>query len=150
MSDPRIDNPETTHEAKDLPGPNKMKKTEEVQNLSITSEGTPSISPGRGGDDEVEETKGKEEQHKQGEVTLPRDPTNEDDPLRKMKVSPMKPTSRKKSRSTLTKMQTVLTTNDFDFIIAAVVDASQDILQKQEAKHEEMYDRIEVELKGVQ
>jgi hypothetical protein len=62
----------------------------------------------------------------------------------------MKPTSRKKSRATLTKMQTVLTVDDFDFIIAAVADASQDILQKHEAKQEEMYDRIEVELRGVQ
>jgi hypothetical protein len=40
--------------------------------------------------------------------------------------------------------------DDFDFIIAAVADASQDILQKHEAKQEEMYDRIEVELRGVQ
>jgi hypothetical protein len=151
MSDPElIDNPETTHEAKDLPGPNRRKKTEEVQNLSSASEGTASVSPGRGGDDEVEETNGKEDQQKQGEVTLPRDPADEADPLKKRKVSPTKPTSRKKSRATLTKMQTVLTVDDFDFIIAAVADASQDILQKHEAKQEEMYDRIEVELRGVQ
>jgi hypothetical protein len=62
----------------------------------------------------------------------------------------MKPTSRKKSRATLTKMQTMLTVDDFDFIIVAVADASQDILQKHEAKQEEVYDRIEVELRGVQ
>jgi predicted nucleotidyltransferase len=68
------------------------------------------------------------------------------DPLKKRKVSPLKPSSQKKSRATLTKMQTVLTVDDFDFIIAAVNDASQEILQKQEAKQEEMYDRIEVEL----
>jgi hypothetical protein len=151
MSDPElIDSPETTHEAKDLPGPSRRKKTEEVQNLSSASEGTASVSPGRGGDDEVEETNGKEDQQKQGEVTPPRDPADEADPLKKRKVSPMKPTSRKKSRATLTKMQTVLTVDDFDFIIAAVADASQDILQKHEAKQEEMYDRIEVELRGVQ
>jgi ornithine cyclodeaminase/alanine dehydrogenase-like protein (mu-crystallin family) len=47
-------------------------------------------------------------------------------------------------------MQTVLTVDDFDFIITVVADASQDILQKHEAKQEEMYDRIEVELRGVQ
>jgi hypothetical protein len=85
--------PETTHEEKDLPGPNRRKKTEEVQNLSSTSEGTASVSPGRRGDDEVEETKGKEDQQKKGEVTPPRDPTDEADPLKKRKVSPMKPTS---------------------------------------------------------
>jgi hypothetical protein len=44
----------------------------------------------------------------------------------------------------------MLTIDDFDFIIPVVADASQDILQKHEAKQEEMYDRIEVQLKGVQ
>jgi hypothetical protein len=44
----------------------------------------------------------------------------------------------------------MLTMDDFEFIIAAVADASQDILQKHEAKQEKMYDRIEVELRGVQ
>jgi flagellar hook-basal body complex protein FliE len=135
------------------PGTSRRKKTEEVQNLSSASEETASDHLERGGDDEVdkEETNGKEDQQKQGEVTPPRDPVDEADPSKKRKVSPMKPTSRKKSKaSTLTKMQTVLTLDDFDFIIAAVSDASQDILQKHEAKQEEMYDRIEVELRGVQ
>jgi hypothetical protein len=66
--------------------------------------------------------------------------------LKKRKVPPKKPSSRKKLRATLTKMQIVLTIDDFDFIIAYVNDASQEILQKQEAKKEEMYNRIEVEL----
>jgi hypothetical protein len=44
----------------------------------------------------------------------------------------------------------MLTVDDFDFIIATVAYASQDILQKQEAEQEEMYDIIEVELRGVQ
>jgi hypothetical protein len=34
----------------------------------------------------------------------------------------------------LTKMQTFLTVDDFDFIIPAIADASQDILQKHEAQ----------------
>jgi len=50
----------------------------------------------------------------------------------------------------MTKMKTVLTVNDFDFIIAVVNDALQEILWKQEAKQEDMYDIIEVELWGVQ
>jgi hypothetical protein len=62
----------------------------------------------------------------------------------------MKPTSRKKSRASKTTMQIVLMVDDFDFIIAVVADASQDILQKHETKKEEMYDRIDVELRGVQ
>jgi hypothetical protein len=110
MSDP--DSPETTH---DTPGPNKMKKTEEVQELSSASGKTASVSPDQGGDDEVEEINGIGAEQKQGEVTPPRDET---DPLKKRKVSPLKPSSQKKSRATMTKMKTVLTTDDFDFIIA--------------------------------
>jgi hypothetical protein len=45
----------------------------------------------------------------------------------------------------VTKMKTMLTTNDFDFIIAALNDASLEIMEKQEAKKEEMYDRLKVE-----
>jgi hypothetical protein len=44
----------------------------------------------------------------------------------------------------------MLTVYDFNFIITVVADASQEILQKHEAKQEVMYDRIEVELRGVQ
>jgi hypothetical protein len=150
MSNPElIGSPETTHEAKDRPGPSRMKKTKEFQNLSNALEGTASVSPGQRGDNEVKETNDKEDQHKQGKVTLPRDPADEVDPLKKRKVSPTKPTSLKKYRATLTKMQTVLTVDDFEFIITTVVYALQDILQKHEAKEEEMYDRIEVELRGV-
>jgi predicted nucleotidyltransferase len=76
-----------------------------------------------------------------GKVTPLRDET---DPLKKRKVSPVKPSSWKKSIVTVTKMKTVLTTDDFDFIIAALNDASLEIVEKQEAKKEEMYDRIKV------
>jgi hypothetical protein len=62
----------------------------------------------------------------------------------------MKPTSRKKSNASKTKLQTVLTLDDFDFIMEAVSDASEDILQRNEAKQETMYENIEVELRGVQ
>jgi hypothetical protein len=66
--------------------------------------------------------------------------------LKKRKVSPSEPSSRKKSKATMTKMQIVLTSDDFDFIIAALNDASLEIVEKLEAKKEEMYDRIDVEL----
>jgi hypothetical protein len=46
----------------------------------------------------------------------------------------------------MTEMQTTLTPDDFDFIIAALNEASLEIMEKQEAKKEEVYDRIEVEL----
>jgi hypothetical protein len=95
------------------------------------------MSPDRGNGDKVEA------EQRPGEVTPPRD---EADPLKKRKVSPLKPSSRKKSKSTMTKMQTVLTSDDFDFIIAAMNNASLEIEDKQAAKQEEMYDRIEVEI----
>jgi hypothetical protein len=47
-------------------------------------------------------------------------------------------------------MRTTLTLDDFNFIIAAVNDASQEILEKQEVKKEHMYNRINIELQGVQ
>jgi hypothetical protein len=50
--------------------------------LSSASEGTALVSIGRGGDDEVEETNGKKDQQKQGDVTPLRDPTDEVDPLK--------------------------------------------------------------------
>jgi hypothetical protein len=43
----------------------------------------------------------------------------------------------------------VLTINVFNFIIAVVSDASEDILQITKAKQETMYERIEAELRGV-
>jgi hypothetical protein len=50
----------------------------------------------------------------------------------------------------MTKMQTILTSDDFNFLVAALNDASLEIAEKQEAKQEEMYDRIETKLRGVQ
>jgi hypothetical protein len=134
MCNPELDSSEASHKEHDTLGPSRRKKTEEVQDLSSASEETTSVSPGRGGDGKVEETNNKEDQQKQGEATSPRDPADEVDPLKKRTVSPTKPTSRKKSRATMTKMQTILTIDDFDFIIAVVNDASQEILQKHEAK----------------
>jgi hypothetical protein len=137
-----------TREGHDTPGTSRRKKTEEVQQLSSASEETASESPGGGGDDEVdkEENNGKEDQQKQGEVTPPQNPPDDAEPSHKRKVSPMKPTSRKKSKASKTKLQTVLMLDDFDFIIAAVSDASEDILQRNEAKQETMYEKIEAEL----
>jgi hypothetical protein len=69
--------------------------------------------------------------------------------LKKRKVSSPKPSSQKKSKASMTNMQVFLTSDDFEFIIAALNNASLEITEKQEAKKEEMYDRIEVELRGV-
>jgi hypothetical protein len=40
--------------------------------------------------------------------------------------------------------------DDFNFIIVAMNDASQEILEKQDAKQEQMYNHINIELQGVQ
>jgi hypothetical protein len=92
MSNPN--NPENMHKEHDTPMPNRRKKIREVQDLSNASGKTASISLDQGGDDELEKINGKGVEHKQGEVTTPRDETY---PLKKRKVSPPKPSFRKKS-----------------------------------------------------
>jgi hypothetical protein len=62
----------------------------------------------------------------------------------------MKTTLRKNSKESKMKLQTMLRVDDFDFIIAAVSDTSEDILQRTKEKQETMYDKIETELRGVQ
>jgi hypothetical protein len=84
---------------------------------------------------------------KKGEVTPPRD---EEDPSKKRKVSPLKPSSRKKSKATRSKFETTLTSDNFNFIIAALNDASLEIAEKQEAKQEEVFNQIKDDLQGVQ
>jgi hypothetical protein len=143
MSNPKIDILETTHKEHDTPGTNRRKNTEEVQDLSSALGKNAYISPERGGDDDVAEMKDKKDEQKKGELTPSRDKA---DPLKKRKVSPLKISFRKKLRATMTKMQTTLTPDDFDFIIVALNYASLEIVEKQEDKKEEMYDRIEVEL----
>jgi hypothetical protein len=104
-----------------------------------------SISPEQGGDGgepgsiEVKKNKGR--------VTPPRE---EEDPSKKRKVTPPKPSSRKKVKATRTKFETVLTTDDFDFIIATLNDTLLEIAEKKEAKHEEVFNHIRDELQGVQ
>jgi hypothetical protein len=137
-----IDSPETTH---DTPRPSKTKKNEEAQDVNNTSAKTASISPKKGG--VGEEIDGAELEQKKGEVTPPRD---EEDPSKKRKVSPLKPSSRKKVKAIRTKFETTLTSNDFDFIVAALNDASLEIEGKQEAKQEEVFHHIKDELQGVQ
>jgi hypothetical protein len=137
-----IDSPETVP---DTPGPSKMKKPEEVHEVDSASVRTASITPDEGGDGE--EIEGAEIEQQKGEVPPPRD---EEDSSKKRKVSPLKSSSRKKPRTPVTKMRTTLTLDDFDFIVAVVNDASKEIVEKQEVKQEQMYNRIEIELQGVQ
>jgi hypothetical protein len=96
-----------------------------------------------------EEKEGEEDKQKKGEVKSPRNPLEEAEKYKKRKVSPTKPTSQKKSKESKPKLQIVLMVDDFDFIIAVVSYSSEDILQRNEAKQEAMYDRFETELRGV-
>jgi hypothetical protein len=140
-----ISNIDSLETVQDTPRPSRMKKIEEVQDLDSASMKNASISPEQGGDGG--EIDGAEVEQKKVEVTLPRD---EEDPSKKRKVSPLKPSSWKKSKASMTKMQTILTSDDFDFIIAALNYDLLEIAEKQEAKQEVMYNRIDIELQGVQ
>jgi hypothetical protein len=114
---------------KDTLGPSKMKKLEEVHNVDSASVRTVSITPDEG--DDGKEIEGAEIEQWKGEVPPPGD---EEDSSKKRKVLPLKLSSRKKPRTPVTKMQTTLTLDDFNFIIATVNDASQEILEKQKVK----------------
>jgi len=131
-----IDSPKATH---DTPGPNKTKKNEEAQDVSSTLAKTASISPKQGGDGG--QIDGAKVEKKKGEVTLPRD---KEDLSKKRKVSPPKPSSQKQSKAYMTKMQTTLTSDNFDFIVTTLNNASLEIVEKLEAKHEEIYNQIKV------
>jgi heme-binding NEAT domain protein len=95
---------------------------------------TNSISPAQGGDGE--ELGGTKVEQNKGEVTPPRE---EEDPTKKRKITPPKPSSRKKTKATRTTFKTTLTPEDFDFLISTLNDASLEIAEKQEAKQEEVF-----------
>jgi hypothetical protein len=76
----------------------KKKKKEEVQEINNASEEIVSDSPGGGGGDEVnQEEEGEEDKQEKGEVTPSKDPLTEAETSKKRKVSPKKPSARKKS-----------------------------------------------------
>jgi hypothetical protein len=105
----------------DASNSSKKKKKEYVQEINNASD-----SPRKGGDDEVdkEEKEGEEDKHKQGEVTPPRNPLEEAETSKKIKVSPTKLASQKKSKASNPKLQTVFTVDDIDLIIIVISDTS--------------------------
>jgi hypothetical protein len=68
----------------------------------------------------------------------------------KRKMTPPKPSSRKKSKATWTTLKTTRTSDDFDFLIATLNDVSLDLVEKKEAKQEALFSRIKGKLKEVQ
>jgi hypothetical protein len=137
-----IDSSEAAH---DTPRSRKTKKNEQAQDVHSTSVQITSVSLEQGGDDE--EIDGTKFKQKKGDVTLPRD---KEDPSKKRKVSPPKPSSRKKLKATRTKFETTLTSDNFDFIVATLNDDSLEIAKKKEDKQEEVFSQIKVELQEVQ
>jgi hypothetical protein len=77
-------------------------------------------------------------------------PKDEVEFLKKRKGSPSKSFVKNKAKVTVTKMKTTLNPNDFRFLLATLNEAIEEITEKQEAKKQMMYNRIEVELQGVQ
>jgi hypothetical protein len=71
-------------------------------------------------------------------------------PQRKGRFPHRNPHPRKKIKATRTKFETTLTSYDFDFIVATLNDASLEIVEKKEAKKEEVFQRIKDDLQGVQ
>jgi hypothetical protein len=111
MSD--IDNPNA---AQDTPGPSKtkktkkMKKVEEVEDIDNLSMRTTSITLDQGGDGEdLEEVK----QRPKDEVEI----------INKRKGLPPEPSSWKKLKAPVTKLQTTLTLDYFSFLITAMNEA---------------------------
>jgi hypothetical protein len=94
-----------------------------VHEINSASKETAPDSPGGGGDEKVdqEEDKGEEDKQEQGEVKLPKDPLIEAETSKKRKVSPKKPSARKKSLANKPQLQTVLMVDDTDLIITTVL-----------------------------
>jgi hypothetical protein len=132
-----INNPEATQ---DTPRPiktKKMKKPEEVQNVDNRSVRMTSVTLDQGGNGEdLEEV----EQRLEDEVEV----------IKKRKGSPPNFPSRKKSKAIVTKMQTMLTPDDFSFLLTTMNESIEEIIEKKEAKQEKIYNRIEIGLQEVQ
>jgi hypothetical protein len=144
-SDPtKISNMESPEAIMDTPEPSKTKKDDELQDIHSTSTNTTSISPGKGGDGE--ELGGMKVEKNKGDVTPPRE---EEEPSKKRKVTPSKTSSRKRTKANRTTFKTTLTQDDFNFLIAALNDASLEIAERQEVKKEEIFSRLKGELQEV-
>jgi hypothetical protein len=98
-----------------------MKNPKEVQDVDSRSVRTTSITPDQGGNGEDLE----EVEHR---------PEDELEVIKKRKGSPPNSPSWKKSKETVTKMQTTLTLDYFSFLLATMNEAIEEITKKWEAK----------------
>jgi chromosome segregation ATPase len=108
--------------------------------------------PGGGGEREVNGEGGGEEGEKKEKVKLHhrRIPLLKQKTPKKRKVSPQKPSARKKTHASKPQLEATLTEDDISLVRGAMEDASEDILQRYGVKQEELYGRVEKELKEIQ
>jgi hypothetical protein len=134
-------------------GKKKKKKQEEVQDIETDEEDNASEENGSGslggGGDEADGQGGGDEQGG-GKATPPEDPPTGTVTPQKRKVSPKKPSARKKMCASKPQLEAMLTEDDISLVHGAMEDASEDILQRYGVKKEELYGRVEKELKEVQ
>jgi hypothetical protein len=99
----------------------------------------------------MEEGGGDEGEKKgEGKATSPKDPPTKTKTPKKRKVSPQKPSARKKTRTSKPQLEATLTEDDISLVHRVMEDASEDLLQRYGAKQDELYGRIEKELSEVQ
>jgi hypothetical protein len=68
--------------------------------------------------------------------------------LKKRKGSPLKPSSWKKLKATMTNMKTILTSDDFNFLIETLQDASLEIAEKKYAKERRCMNELRLNSEG--
>jgi hypothetical protein len=74
-------------------------------------------------------------------VTPPKDTPTKLETSKKRKVSPQKPSARKKTRASKPHVETTLTEDDIGLVRGAMEDVSEDLLQRYSVKQEELYGR---------
>jgi hypothetical protein len=111
--------------------------------LAHSLEGGGDEAHGQGGGDEGEK-KG------EGEATPPQYPPTKTLTPQKMKASPNKPSTRKKTCTSKPQLEAMLIEDDISLVHRAMEDVAKYNLQRYGAKKEEIYARIEKELKEVQ
>jgi hypothetical protein len=138
----------------------KKKMIEEVQDIESYEEDNASEDNGSNSPMEEEKMKQKDkeeemrEQKSKEEVKLPplhlRTPHIGTITPQKRKVSPKKPSTKKKTHANKPQLEAILTQDDISLVRRAMEDAFEDILQRYGEKKEDLYGRIEKELKEVQ
>jgi hypothetical protein len=81
---------------------------------------------------------------------LPKDPPTETETSKKRKVSPHKPSTRKKTHASKPQLEATLTEDDIGLVYRVMEDASKYLLQIYEENKDELYVKVKKELKEIQ